>query len=59
MIQHHQGGLPMAQYAADHAAESYVRNLAVKMVQLQSSEIISMEQTLRQLGATPLPATAS
>ena len=59
MIRHHQGGLPMAQYAADHATEPYVRNLAVKMVQLQTSEIISMEQTLRQLGGTPLPAPAS
>lgn len=59
MIHHHQGGLPMAQYAAEHAAEPYVRNLAAKMVQLQSSEVISMEQMLRQLGGTPLPAPTS
>ncbi len=56
MIHHHQGGLPMEQYALDHATEPYVRNLAQKMLQLQTSEIVSMEQMLRQLGGTPLPA---
>jgi uncharacterized protein (DUF305 family) len=59
MIRHHQGGLQMAQYALDHASESYVRNLANQMLQTQSSEIISMEQLLRQLGGTPLPAPTS
>jgi uncharacterized protein (DUF305 family) len=56
MIHHHQGGLPMAQYAAEHATEPYVRNLAQKMAQAQSNEIVQMEQMLRQLGGTPLPA---
>ena len=56
MIRHHQGGLPMAQYAAAHAGESYVRDLARKMVQNQSNEIVTMEQLLRQLGGSPLPA---
>ncbi|MBN9620413.1 MAG: DUF305 domain-containing protein [Actinobacteria bacterium] len=56
MIHHHQGGLPMAQYAAVHAAEPYVRQLAGAMVSAQSAEIIEMEQLLRQLGASPLPA---
>lgn len=55
MIRHHQGGLPMAQYAAEHAQSDYVRNLAQKMVQAQSNEIVQMEQMLRQLGASPLP----
>jgi uncharacterized protein (DUF305 family) len=55
MIHHHQGGLPMAQYAAEHAQSDYVRNLAQKMVQAQSNEIVQMEQMLRQLGASPLP----
>ena len=32
MIHHHQGGIPMAQYAAAHAAEPYVRDLATAMV---------------------------
>jgi uncharacterized protein (DUF305 family) len=56
MIHHHQGGLPMAQYAAQHATQGYVRDLAQAMVTAQSSEIVTMEQQLRQLGGTPLPA---
>lgn len=56
MIRHHQGGLPMAQYAAEHASQAYVRNLAAKMVQAQSNEIVQMEQMLRGLGGSPLPA---
>jgi uncharacterized protein (DUF305 family) len=55
MIHHHQGGLPMAQYAVQHATEPYVRDLAQSMVNAQSSEIIQMEQLLRRLGGTPLP----
>jgi uncharacterized protein (DUF305 family) len=56
MIRHHQGGLPMAQYAAEHATQAYVRNAAQKMAQAQSNEIVQMEQLLRQLGGSPLPA---
>lgn len=56
MIHHHQGGIPTAQYAAEHATQSYVRDLAQSMVNAQSSEIISMEQMLRKLGGSPLPA---
>ena len=56
MIRHHQGGVPMAQYAADHAKSGYVKTLAAAIVAAQSSEIIAMEQTLRQLGSSPLPA---
>jgi uncharacterized protein (DUF305 family) len=56
MIRHHQGGIPMAQYAAANAKVPYVRDLAQAVVNAQSSEIISMEQMLRQLGGTPLPA---
>lgn len=54
MIHHHQGGLPMAQYAATHAKEPYVRTMAQAMITLQSNEIVEMEQLLRQLGGTPL-----
>jgi uncharacterized protein (DUF305 family) len=59
MIRHHQGGLPMVQYAVAHASEPYVRNIAGKMLQLQTSEIVAMEQTLRQLGGSPLPEPTS
>lgn len=59
MIHHHQGGLPMAQYALANAEDQYVRNLAQSMVNAQSAEIIQMEQMLRQLGGQPLPPPAS
>ena len=59
MIHHHQGGLEMEQYAVQHATQSYVRDLASSMLSAQSSEIIAMEQLLRQLGGSPLPAPAT
>lgn len=55
MIHHHQGGIPMAQYAAEHAQEPYVRDLAQKMYDNQTAEIVQMEQLLRTLGGAPLP----
>ena len=55
MIRHHQGGLPMAEYALHHAAEPYVRDMAQSMINSQTAEIIEMEQLLRQLGGQPLP----
>jgi uncharacterized protein (DUF305 family) len=58
MIHHHQGGVVMAQYAATHAKLGYVRTTAQAMYLEQSSEIVQMEQLLRQLGGTPLPPPA-
>ena len=58
MIHHHQGGLPMARWAASHAQTAYVRNAAQKMVTGQSAEIVLMEQLLRERGASPLPPPA-
>jgi uncharacterized protein (DUF305 family) len=58
MIRHHQGGVEMARYATQHAQEPYVRTLAGHMLAAQSTEIIEMEQLLRQLGGTPLPPPA-
>jgi uncharacterized protein (DUF305 family) len=58
MLRHHQGGLPMAQYGAAHASESYVRNAAQKMATGQSAEILLMEKMLRERGASPLPPPA-
>jgi uncharacterized protein (DUF305 family) len=58
MIHHHQGGIPMAQYAADHASQPYVQTVAQKMITLQSNEIVEMEQLLRQLGGSPLAPPA-
>ena len=54
MLRHHQGGLPMVQWAASHATEPYVRNAAQKMADSQSGEIILMEQLLRERNASPL-----
>jgi uncharacterized protein (DUF305 family) len=59
MIHHHQGGVPMAEYALQHATQPYVRTLAQQMVSTQNAEIIQMERTLRELGGTPLPAPVS
>jgi uncharacterized protein (DUF305 family) len=59
MIHHHQGGLPMAQYAATHASEQYVRMLAGAMVSAQTAEIVEMEQLLRAIGGQPLPSPAT
>jgi uncharacterized protein (DUF305 family) len=59
MIRHHQGGLPMGQYAAAHAEQSYVRQTAAAMVAGQTSEIVEMERLLRQLGGVPLPKPTS
>jgi uncharacterized protein (DUF305 family) len=55
MLRHHQGGLPMAQWAAKHASTDYARNAAQKMADSQSGEIVLMEQLLRERGASPLP----
>jgi uncharacterized protein (DUF305 family) len=55
MIRHHQGGIPMARYAAEHAGTDYVRTAARKMADAQSVDIVNMERLLRALGGTPLP----
>ncbi len=54
MLRHHQGGLPMVQWAAGHATLAYVRNAAQKMFDSQSGEVVLMEQLLRERGASPL-----
>jgi uncharacterized protein (DUF305 family) len=56
MIHHHQGGAPMARYAAQHASADYVRTLAGHMLANQTTETLQMERLLRQLGGAPLPA---
>jgi uncharacterized protein (DUF305 family) len=55
MIRHHQGGIPMANYAAANAAVPAVRTAARKMADAQSLEVINMEKLLRADGAAPLP----
>lgn len=55
MLRHHQGGAPMAQYAAQRGEMAQVRNLAEKMVISQGAESDYMTQLLAQRGAPPLP----
>ncbi|MGH3754877.1 MAG: DUF305 domain-containing protein [Pseudonocardiaceae bacterium] len=55
MLRHHQGGVPMARYAAQHAETAQVRNLADKIVISQGAESEYLAQLITQRGAQPLP----
>ncbi len=55
MLRHHQGGAPMAEYAAKYAEVPVVRTLADNMLKSQSSEATYMKQLIAERGATPLP----
>jgi len=56
MIRHHQGGLDMAEYGAEHAELPAVRGLAHSIAETQTAETTTMEAMLRARGGTPLPA---
>jgi uncharacterized protein (DUF305 family) len=56
MMRHHQGGTGMAEYAAEHAANPAVRDLAEAIVSSQSAETDLMTSMLSERGGTPLPA---
>lgn len=56
MIRHHQGGLTMLRYAAEHAEIGVVRNLAAQMIVAQTHEVDMLTAMLTERGATPLPA---
>ena len=56
MIRHHQGGLEMAQYAAEHADVAAVRRLAATIADTQTAETTTMTDLLTARGGTPLPA---
>ncbi len=55
MLRHHQGGAPMARYAAAHGEAAQVRNLADKMVISQGAESVYLAQLIAQRRAQPLP----
>jgi uncharacterized protein (DUF305 family) len=55
MIRHHQGGLGMAEYAAEYAQETAVRELAATIAQTQTAETGTMTDMLTARGGTPLP----
>ena len=56
MIRHHQGGLEMAEYAAEHAEEPAVARLARTIAETQTAETTTMTDMLTARGGTPLPA---
>ncbi|WP_235003097.1 DUF305 domain-containing protein [Blastococcus haudaquaticus] len=56
MIRHHQGGLEMAEHAAEHAGETAVSQLADTIAQTQTAETGTMSDMLAARGGTPLPA---
>lgn len=56
MIRHHQGGAPMARYAAEHAEVDTVRTLAGSIAEAQSAEIDTLTDMLIARGGTPLSA---
>lgn len=55
MLRHHEGGAPMAQYAAEHASIPAVRDLAQNMLSSQGTERSLMREMLADRGAQPLP----
>ncbi|MFJ6672097.1 DUF305 domain-containing protein [Actinosynnema sp. NPDC091369] len=56
MLRHHQGGAPMAEYAATHAGQGVVRTLADNMLKSQTGESTYMQQLITERGAAPLPS---
>lgn len=55
MVRHHEGGAEMLRYAAQHAGEPAVRNLATQILSSQSAESQYLRELLAQRGGTPLP----
>ncbi|MBV6760616.1 DUF305 domain-containing protein [Rhodococcus opacus] len=55
LLRHHQGGIPMAQYAADNASVPAVAALARQIVNTQEAESTAIRQLLETKGAQPLP----
>ena len=55
MLRHHEGGVIMLQYGAEHASVTEVRNLAAQMLSSQTCESEYLKQLLAARGGTPLP----
>lgn len=55
MLRHHQGGLTMIEYAADHAETTAVRTLAAGMAASQKNESQLLTTLLTARGGAPLP----
>ena len=52
MIDHHRGGVHMAEYAAEHASDPRVRDLATRIVTQQNGEIADFQRAAARLGVT-------
>lgn len=58
MIRHHEGAVPMAAYAAEHARSPEVARLARAMEQGQAAEMEAMQDLLAARGVAQEPAAA-
>ncbi|WP_083883738.1 DUF305 domain-containing protein [Nocardia higoensis] len=54
MLRHHQGGIPMLEYAGEHAATTAVRTFAAGMASSQAAESRLLTDMLTARGGTPL-----
>lgn len=54
LLRHHQGGIPMAQYAANSSGVTTVKTLATQIANTQQAESLTIEQLLQAKGAVPL-----
>ncbi|WP_067860647.1 DUF305 domain-containing protein [Nocardia shimofusensis] len=55
MLRHHQGGIPMLEYAGEHAATTAVRTFSAGMAASQAAESELLTDMLTARGGTPLP----
>ncbi|NKY60853.1 DUF305 domain-containing protein [Nocardia flavorosea] len=55
MLRHHQGGVPMLEYGAEHAETTEIKTLAGQMLPAQEGESRLMTKMLADRGARPLP----
>jgi uncharacterized protein (DUF305 family) len=56
MQDHHRGGVAMADYAAKHASNAWVREIAARMARVQRIEINEMDQAVTRNGLNPTPS---
>jgi uncharacterized protein (DUF305 family) len=50
MLHHHEGGVHMAQFAAEHGTDANLRGVATRMLVMQRREVADMEQLQGGLG---------
>ncbi|GAA0599476.1 DUF305 domain-containing protein [Kutzneria viridogrisea] len=55
MLRHHEGGAPMAQFAADHSGVPAVRVLAQNILASQAAEVKTLKELMTARGVEALP----